>query len=74
MPEMSNTNNPRGHAAGKVPSAEQVARKAAAGAGLQFGQLLAWKVYPGRVVLIGRDGKKHIVARAGANPPAEEVE
>ena len=55
-------NLPRGSSAGKhLEEGEKMVRKAARIAGYAFDGLLAWKVYPDRVVLIAADGSKHEV-------------
>ncbi len=67
MPEKNRRNQtgqnlPRGSSAGKQANRdERLAGKACHLAGYAFDSLLAWKVYPDRVVLIAADGRKHEV-------------
>lgn len=55
-------NNPRGQTAGKQADGNEIlVRKAARLSGCTFDRLLAWKVYPERVVVIDSNGSKHEV-------------
>lgn len=66
-------NLPRGITAGKASGRDEaLARQAAKKEGFPFESLLAWKVYPERVVLITADGHKHEVPIAGLDGNIKE--
>lgn len=55
-------NLPRGSSTGKSPSNEELLVKKAAGmVGFDPEELMAWKIYPDRVVLIAVDGRKQVI-------------
>ena len=67
-------NTPRGSTPGrKAHPAELTARRAAASKHWVFEDLLAWKVYPDRVVLIDLDGRKVEIPLAELNASLEEA-